>query len=72
MVDDLFLIIVIDQEEGIFVILVDDIYQSIDDIAEYDFISAVMQKLCNKTTSDFACAEMYCFFHPFPPVCSFF
>ena len=68
MINDLFLVIMIDQEEGILMILVDDVYKCVDNITEYDFKSAVMQKFRNKTAADFACSEMYCFFHHYSPL----
>ena len=62
-VDDLLFIIVIDQEEGILVLLVNDIYKRIDDICKDDLKSAVVQKLRNKASSNLTCSEMYCFSH---------
>ena len=62
-IDDLLFIIVVDQEQRILVLFVNDIYERVDDVAEDDLISAVVQKLRDKASSDLACAEMYCFFH---------
>ena len=62
-IDDLFLIVVVDEEQRILMLFVYDINEGVNDITKNDLIAAVVQKFCNKPSSDLACAKVYCFFH---------
>ena len=56
-------VLVVDEEQRILMLFVYDINEGVNDITKNDLITAVVQKLCNKPSSDLACAKVYCFFH---------
>ena len=65
MIDNLFLIIMIEQEEAVFMLLIDQVYQRLYNISKYNAVSTGMQQFCNESAPDLACSKMHCCFHSF-------